>query len=314
MLHGEKPTDKRSLVVICGPTSVGKTKVAIRIAQYFDTIIISADSRQFYKELKIGTAAPDAGELAAAPHFFTGNLSISDHYNVSKFENEALALLDGQFNHHNPIVMAGGSGLYIDAVIKGIDDFPDASAELREMVKNWHDLHGLDFLREKLKTLDPDYYAAVDLNNPNRIKRAIEVCLATGKPYSSLRRNQPKKRNFNTIKIGLNLPREELFRRIALRTEKMISEGLIQEAESLLPHRHLNALNTLGYKEIFEFLDGKTNLSQAIENIKTGTRRYAKRQLTWLKRDKEIKWFSPENTDEIIRFVELKMQIIHPPP
>ncbi len=310
MMQGNKPADSRFLVVLCGPTSVGKTKVAIEIANYFRTIIISADSRQFYKELKIGTAAPTAQELAAAPHFFTGNLSISDYYNISKFENEALALIDKQFHHHNPIIMAGGSGLYIDAVTKGIDDFPDASSELREMVKDWHFRHGLAFLQEKLKSLDPDYYAAVDLNNPNRLKRAIEVCLATGKPYSSLRRNQPKKRNFATIKIGLNLPRETLFQHIAQRTEKMISEGLIQEAESLLPHRHLNALNTLGYKEIFEFLDGKTNLSQAIENIKTGTRRYAKRQLTWFKRDEEINWFLPENTDAIIRFIESKIRTI----
>lgn len=294
----------QTLVVIAGPTAVGKTAVAIEIAQHFKTIIISGDSRQFYKELKIGTAAPTEEETRKIPHFLTGHLSMHDYYNVSRFEQDVMALLYEQFSSHNPIILAGGSGLYLDAVCKGIDDMPDPDSRLRQQLENWHTKHGIEFLKEKLKTLDPEYFGIVDKNNPSRLKRAIEVCLMTGQTYTSLRVNQRKSRDFNILKIGMNLPREELFHRISLRTDKMISDGLVDEVKSLAEFRNLNALNTVGYKEVFEYLDSKISLDQAIENIKTNTRRYAKRQLTWLKRDQEINWFSPNDVSAMIGFIK----------
>lgn len=296
-----------ALVVIAGPTAVGKTGVAIEIARHFNTIIISADSRQFYHELKIGTAAPTSEQTDLVPHFLAGNLSMHDYYNVSRFENDVLTILDEQFPQHNPVILVGGSGLYLDAVCKGIDDLPDPDPQIRKQTELWHQELGIDFLKEKLKTLDPEYFEIVDTNNPSRLKRAIEVCLMTSKTYTSLRINKKKSRDFKIIKIGLNLPREELNHRIALRTDKMISDGLVDEVKSLLKYRHLNALNTVGYKEIFEYLDGKTSLEQAIVNIKTNTRRYAKRQLTWFKRDQEIEWFSPEDAGGMIKYIGDKL-------
>ncbi len=306
-------TDKRSiqqpktLVVIAGPTAVGKTEAAIEAAQHFNTVILSADSRQFYKKLRIGTAAPDAEQLARVPHHFIGHLNLDDYYNVSRYEHDVLGLLGDLFKQHNPVIMTGGSMLYIDAVTRGIDALPDADPAIRDQINRWHTDDGIAGLREKLKKLDPDYYEKVDLNNPNRLKRAIEVCLATGKTYSSQRSNTVKARDFNIIKIGLNLPREVLFERIALRTEKMISDGLLQEVQSLREFRGENALNTVGYKELFRYLDGDITLEQAIRDIKTNTRRYAKRQLTWLKRDEEMKWFPPAPTAAIIRHIEQQM-------
>ncbi|MBE0638643.1 MAG: tRNA (adenosine(37)-N6)-dimethylallyltransferase MiaA [Bacteroidales bacterium] len=296
-----------TLVVIAGPTAVGKTGVAIEIARHFNTIIISGDSRQFYNELKIGTAAPTPEQTVLAPHFLTGHLSVHDYYNVSRFENDVLSILNEQFPQHKPVILVGGSGLYLDAVCKGIDDLPDPDPHLRKQIELWHQESGIEFLTEKLESLDPDYYKLVDKSNPSRLKRAIEVCMMTGKTYTSLRINKRKSRDFKIIKIGLNLPREELNHRIALRTDQMISDGLVAEVTSLLKYRHLNALNTVGYKEIFEYLDGKTSLEQAIENIKTNTRRYAKRQLTWFKRDQEMKWFSPEDAGGMIKYVRDKL-------
>lgn len=303
------PSDQkaRTLVVITGPTAIGKTGVSITVASHFKTSIISADSRQFYREMKIGTAAPTPEEMAEVPHFFAGHLSINDYYNVSKFETDSLILLEKLFQNHRVVVMTGGSGLYIDAVCQGIDELPDPDEEIRSAIKSSFQEKGIGHLQQQLQTLDPQYFDIVDKANPNRLMRAIEVCLATGTTFSSLRKNQPKPRNFSIIKIGLNRPRNELFENISQRTDKMIAEGLVEEVKSLTPFRDLNALNTVGYKEIFDFFDGKITLDQAITNIKTSTRRYAKRQLTWFKRDETIQWFPPGDLSEIIEFIEKRL-------
>ena len=292
-----------TLIALIGPTAIGKTRMAIELARYFNTDIISADSRQFYQTLKIGTAAPTPEELSAAKHHFVGHISIEDYYNVSRFEKDVLALLPDLFAKKPVSILTGGSGLYIDAVCKGIDDLPDPDDKLRNEIKNWHTEKGLVFLQEKLKELDPEYFEIVDKANPNRLKRALEVCIATGQTYTSLRRNQSKVRDFNIIKIGLNRPRNELFENISKRTDQMINDGLLDEVKSLAKYRQHNALNTVGYKEMFDYLDGKITFERAIENIKTNTRRYAKRQLTWFKRDTEIKWFLPEELEQMISFI-----------
>lgn len=285
--------------MILGPTAIGKTAFAIQIAQHFQTEIISCDSRQFYKELKIGVAAPTTEELNVVKHHFVGQLSILDYYNVSKFENEVIAFLGDYFKIQGNAVMTGGSGLYIDAVCKGIDELPDANESLRKELKDRLEEEGLPSLIAQLKELDPEYYKIVDLNNPNRLTRALEVCIATGEPYSQLRNNKPIERDFEIIKIGLNRPREELFENIGIRVDKMLEEGLLDEVKSLKAYQHLNALNTVGYKEIFQYFEGNYTLRQAIEKIKTNTRRYAKRQLTWFKRDKDIHWFRPDDVEEV---------------
>ena len=295
---------KNKLLVILGPTAIGKTKLAIDIAKTFDAEIISADSRQFYKELKIGVAAPTDEELKVVKHHFVGNLSINEYYNVSKFENEVLEFLNGYFQNKRYAVMASGSGLYIDAVCKGIDELPDPDDNLRRQLKKTLKNNGLESLLKQLEQLDPEYYKIVDLNNPNRIMRALEVCLKTGKTYTSLRNNKPKKRDFEIIKIGLNRPREELFEIIENRVDKMIEQGLPDEVKGLWKYKNLNALNTVGYKEIFDYFDGNCTLDQAIEKIKTNTRRYAKRQLTWFKKDKSIHWFHPDEKEKIVEFVK----------
>ena len=260
------------LVVIAGPTAVGKTDVAIQLAKKWNTEIISADSRQFYSEISIGTAKPDQHQLEQVKHHFVGQLSISDYFNVSKYENEVLLLLNTLFENHDLVFIVGGSGLYLDAVCRGIDDFPDPEPELRNNLKTVYQEKGIEEIQKMLLQLDPEYYSCVDLQNPNRILRALEVCHTTGKKFSELRLNSSKERNFNCIKIGLNLPRPELFARIESRVDQMISNGLVAEVENMLPFRHLNSLNTVGYKEIFDFLDSKTTLEQAIINIKTNTR------------------------------------------
>ncbi|MBC8490282.1 MAG: tRNA (adenosine(37)-N6)-dimethylallyltransferase MiaA [Bacteroidetes bacterium] len=295
---------KNKLLVILGPTAIGKTKLAIDIAKTFDAEIISADSRQFYKELKIGVAAPTDEELKVVKHHFVGNLSINEYYNVSKFENEVLEFLNGYFQNKRYAVMASGSGLYIDAVCKGIDELPDPDDNLRRQLKKTLKNNGLESLLKQLEQLDPEYYKIVDLNNPNRIMRALEVCLKTGKTYTSLRNNKPKKRDFEIIKIGLNRPREELFEIIENRVDKMIEQGLPDEVKGLWKYKNLNALNTVGYKEIFDYFDGNCTHDQAIEKIKTNTRRYAKRQLTWFKKDKSIHWFHPDEKEKIVEFVK----------
>jgi len=304
MVNLEKPELNPLLIVVTGPTAVGKTKIAIQLAQHFKTEIVSADSRQFYKELKIGTAAPTPEELKAAKHHFIGNLSIHDYYNASIYENQALTLLNSLFRKNKVILLTGGSGLYIDAVCKGIDDLPDPDAELRKKIFDKYKSEGITALQKELKELDPDYYDIVDKANPKRLMRAIEVCIQTGVPFSSLRKYKPKPRPFRVLKIGLNLPREALFEKINQRVDNMIASGLIEEAKVFSHSSHLNALNTVGYKEIYAFLNSQIGLEQAVTDIKTNTRRYAKRQLTWFKKDPDIHWFSPTNYPEIVALIE----------
>ncbi len=297
-------TEQKLLVIVLGPTASGKTDVAIRLAKYFNTEIISADSRQFYREIPIGTAAPTVRQLTMLPHHFVGNLSLKDDYNVSQFEQDVLALLKEKFRKQELMIMTGGSGLYIDAVCKGIDYLPDPDPALRKTLQEIWQQQGIGALQQQLQQLDPVYYGQVDRQNHKRLMRAIEVCLQTGQKYSELRLNKPQKRDFRILKIGLNLPREQLFARINRRTEIMLSNGWLEEARNVLPFRYKNALNTLGYKELFTYLDGKSTLEEAIEKIKISTRRYAKRQLTWFRKDKEIHWFSPEDAEVILQFVK----------
>ncbi len=286
--------DSPLLVVIAGPTASGKTSLAIQLATHFQTEILSCDSRQFYHELNIGTAKPTFEELAAVPHHFVGHLSIFDPYNVSRFECDALELLTSLFRKHPVVIMVGGSGLYIDAVCKGIDTLPDPDPEIRAELKTILGRDGIEALRHELRTFDPEYARTADLANPARLIRALEVFRTTGIPYSSLRKNQIRERPFRILKICLDLPRETLNQRINQRVDGMITAGLLDEARTLYPHRHLNALNTVGYKELFAHLDGLTDLPAAIEKIKTNTRRYAKRQVTWLRRDGGYRWMRPE--------------------
>lgn len=272
-------------MVIGGPTAVGKTAFAIETAKQYHTEIISADSRQFYKEMRIGTSFPTAEELAQVQHHFVGQLSIGDYYSISKFEQDVLHLLPSLFAKSPVVVMTGGSGLYLDAVCKGIDDLPDPDLEIRQQVIDLFENEGIDALRSRLKHLDPVFYSTNDIANQKRMMRALEVCLQTGKPYSEWLTQGTKKRDFSIVKYYLNRPREILFDRINRRVDKMIEEGLVEEAKGLYPHRHLNSLNTVGYKELFNYFEGLCTLDEAIEKIKVNTRRYAKRQITWFKRE-----------------------------
>jgi len=299
------PSSKK-LIVIAGPTAVGKTAAAIKLAQLLKTEIISADSRQFYREMSIGTAKPDASELAQAKHHFIDSHSITENFTVGDFEKQALQLLDELFKAHDQIIMVGGSGLFIQAVTQGFDDLPTANAEIRKNLNREFAEKGIEYLQAKLEEADLDYYNQVDLNNPQRLIRALEVFEATGKPFSSYRRAAINTRAFESIKIVLNLPREELYDRINRRVDIMVRQGLVEEVRSLLPSRYLNALNTVGYSELFDYFDGKTDLQTAIDLIKQNTRRFAKRQLTWFRKDKEMKWMmadDPNLTDKIIKEV-----------
>jgi tRNA dimethylallyltransferase len=295
---------KNTLIVIAGPTAVGKTKMGIELARAIGTEIISADSRQFFNELKIGVAAPSGAERKLVPHHFVGQLSVTDYYNVSRFEQDVMAFLEKWFEKNPVALMVGGSGLYIDAVCRGIDDFPDPPAELRKSLKIKLQEKGLDALRDDLKKVDIEYFQLVDRDNPHRILRALEVFYTTGKPFSELRKSTIKRRPFKIIKIGLNRSRQDLFERIHLRVDQMIEDGLIDEVRSLSKYRKENALKTVGYKEIFQYLDGDWSLDMAIEKIKTNTRRYAKRQLTWFKKDEEYQWFHPDEGDKIWTFIQ----------
>ncbi len=295
---------EKILLVIAGPTATGKTKLAIRLAQHFHTEILSADSRQFYKELPIGTAAPDREELQRVKHHFVGHLSVFDPYNVSMYEKEVLQLLGALWQKHNIVILVGGSGLYINAVCHGIDELPNPDVGLRKQLEEDFKSFGIVSLQKQLKNLDPEYYNQVDLKNPKRLIRALEICLQTGKKYSALRMNKPQPRDFKVIKIGVELPREELVKRINRRTDQMIASGWIEEAEAMFSYRTLNALNTVGYKELFAWMEGKTDFDFAIEKIKTNTRRYAKRQMTWFKKDKEIHWFHPSDREMMLHLVD----------
>lgn len=296
------------LIVVTGPTAVGKTAFSIRLARHFNTEILSADSRQFYREMRIGTAYPEPDELKAVRHHFIGNLSVTDAYNVSRYENEALDLLELLYTKTDVVVLTGGSGLYIDAVCKGIDKLPDYDPALRKKLKAQLKNEGLLAFGKRLEALDPEYYEVVDQNNPNRLLRAMEVCIQTGQTYTSLRKNQARPRSFGIIMLGLNTEREILFRRIGERVDAMMDKGLLEEVNSLLPFRGYNALNTVGYKELFSYIDGDMSLEEAVEKIKTNTRRYAKRQLTWFKRDPEIQWFENEDFDAALTYISKRMQ------
>jgi len=295
------------LVTIVGPTAVGKTAVAIAMAKYFNTEIISADSRQFYREMKIGTAIPSAEQLAAVRHHFIGNRSVQEYYNASMYEYEVLALLDGLFDRYDVIIMAGGSGMYIDAVCNGIDDFPAVNALVRENLKSAFQQKGIDWLRSQLKESDPAYYSQVDLSNPKRLLKALEIITMTGRPYSSFLTRQKKERDFGIIQTGLNIERKQLYENINLRVENMIRKGLVEEAKALHPFRKLNALETVGYKEIFDHLEGKTSLKEAIDLIKRHSRQYARRQLTWFRKNKHVRWFSPDEPAAMIGYILSRM-------
>lgn len=292
-----------TLIVITGPTGIGKTNLSISLAQHLDTEIISADSRQFYKELKIGTAMPEEIQLSKVKHHFIGHLSIHDYYNASQFEFEVIDLLENLFKRKSQVLFVGGSGMYIDAVCRGIDDLPEIDKEIRAELQNKFEKEGIESLRFELRRLDPEYYNIVDLKNPKRILKGLEICLMTGKTYTSFRKSIIKQRDFKMIKVGLTMNREKLYRRIDERVDKMIGEGLVDEAREFYLHRNLNALKTVGYKELFEHFDGNYDLNKAIELIKRNSRHYAKRQLSWFGRDKEIRWFDPTEEKEIMNYI-----------
>ncbi len=294
----------RTLVVVAGATATGKTDTAIRLAEHFHAPILSCDSRQFYREIPIGTAAPTPEQLARVPHYFVGNKSITEEYNSGRFEQDALRLLGELFRSHPVVVMAGGSGLYIDAVCSGFDPVPPADPDLRRKLNDRFEREGLSTLTALLERLDPEYYRTVDRNNPKRVIRALEVCLSTGGKFSDLRRGGGRERPFGILKIALDIDRPLLYQRIDQRVDRMIGAGLPQEAERMLPYRNHNALQTVGYREIFDFLDGKTSFDQAVEEIKKNSRRYAKRQFTWFRRDAGMNWMPFDRPQEIIGFIE----------
>lgn len=294
----------KKLIVISGPTGIGKTDLSIDIALEFNTEIISSDSRQVYKELKIGTAVPSDDQLKKVKHHLIGHKSVYDYYNASMFEVEVLELLNNLFVDHNEVIMTGGSGMYINAVCNGIDELPDIDMEIRNDLIEKHKKEGIESLRMQLKMLDPESYQKIDLKNAKRILKALEVSLQTGKPYSSFLLGNKKERDFEIIKIGLQRDRAELYERINIRVDQMVEEGLVDEAQQFYKDRNLNSLNTVGYKELFEHFDGTITLEKAIELIKRNSRHYAKRQISWFARDKEIVWFNPENFNEIINFIK----------
>lgn len=291
------------LLVINGPTASGKTALAIALAQHYRTHILSADSRQFYRELSIGTAKPTPEQLARAPHHFINSLSIHDTYTAGDFERDSLNLLEQLFQEHPLVILCGGSGLFVKAVCEGLDDLPRATPELRQSLIDTYEKQGLSPLLQQLRELDPAYAAEVDIHNPNRIMRALEVCLTSGKPYSSFRIQAPAARTFQTIYIGLEVPRQTLYQRIHQRVDEMVHRGLEAEARSVLPYRHLSCLNTVGYQEWFACFDGDLTREQAIDKIKQHTRNYAKKQLTWLRKVPHMQWFAPADMEKIITFV-----------
>lgn len=285
---------------------MGKTDLCIRLAHLFSAPIVNADSRQVYREMKIGTARPDEPELAQARFYFVGNLSITDYYSAARYEQDALRLLAKLFRTSDYVILSGGSMMYVDAVVKGIDDIPTVPDDIRAEMKQRLESEGLEALGDELKRLDPEYHAIVDLKNPRRVLHALEICHSTGRTYTSFRVRACKPRPFNIIKIGLNIPRPRLFERINGRVDKMIAEGLVDEARELYPQRGLTALNTVGYNEMFKYFDGEMTLPVAIERMKKNTRVYAKKQLTWYKRDEEMTWFGPDDFDSIVEYIKSK--------
>ncbi|KAA8482205.1 tRNA dimethylallyltransferase [Arcticibacter tournemirensis] len=293
----------KKLIVIAGPTAIGKTELAIRVALHFKTEVLSADSRQFYREMSIGTAKPSLEELRAVKHHFIDSLSITENYSAGDFEDQGLNILADIFSKNDYAVLAGGSGLFIKAITEGFDELPKADAEVRNKLNQILAEQGIGVLQQQLKELDPEYYRQADIHNPQRIIRALEVSLSTGKPFSSLHLKKKRERPFSVVKIGLNADRDLLYQRINHRVDLMVEAGLIDEVKQLLPYRHLNALNTVGYSEIFSYLDGEISLQEALDAIKQNTRRFAKRQLTWFRKDPDIKWFKPDEQEAILEYI-----------
>lgn len=294
----------KKLIVISGPTAVGKTEVSLRLAEYFKTEIISADSRQVFKELMIGTAKPSMEELSRVPHHFISSHSIEESYDAGVYGRDALALIQTLFKKYDSLILCGGSGLYIKAVLEGFDDMPEIPAGMRRQIVAEYESKGIAWLQEEVKKSDPDYFQQVDINNPQRLIRAIELFKASGSRMSQLRSKEKHRHDFEILKIGLELEREELYQRIDARMDAMIGRGLFEEAQRFFTRRELNALQTVGYREIFDYLEGKYDREEAIRLLKRNTRRYAKRQLTWFKRDPDVQWFRPDQTDEMIEFIE----------
>lgn len=298
---------QKYLIVITGPTGIGKSKTGILLAKHFHSEIISADSRQIFREMTIGTAVPTKEELSEVRHHFIHSHSVTENYNASRYETEAIELIEKLFVSNNILFLVGGSMLYIDAICKGIDEIPDIPAEIRESVKNQYKTEGLESIRLQLKKLDPEYYQSVDLKNHARIIHALEVCLLTGKTYSSFRLNRNKERSFKIIKIGLNCDRELLHNKINNRVDQMIAHGLEKEARNLFHLRDLSSMNTVGYRELFDYFDGTITKDQAVELIKRNSRRYARKQITWFRNDPDVKWFEPQEYDEIKSYIEAQI-------
>lgn len=291
----------KTLIIITGPTGVGKTEATLRIAEHFNVPVINADSRQIFSEIPIGTAAPTAQQQRRVPHYFVGNHHLEDYYSASLYEQDVLNLINSQDTSIS--LLSGGSMMYIDAVCKGIDDIPTIRPEIREEMMRRLELEGLEEMCNLLRKLDPEHWEIVDRKNPRRVLHALEICIQTGKTYTSFRSNTTKERPFNIIKIGLNRDRNELYDRINQRVLNMIDKGMIKEALSVYPKRTLNSLNTVGYKEMFEYLDGLTTLDEAIFKIQSNTRKYARKQLTWYKKDDDLQWFKPDNVEEILKYI-----------
>ena len=300
-----------SLVILLGPTGVGKTELSLRVAEHFGSPIISSDSRQLYKDLPIGTAAPTPEQMARVRHYMVGTLNLTDYYSASNFEEDVISLLNTLHQTTPTVVMTGGSMMYIDAVCKGIDDIPTVTPAIREEIYTQFEREGLENILQELKEADPVHYGEVDRMNYKRVIHAVEICRMTGKPYSSFRTNSKKERPFRIIKIGLTRDREELYDRINYRVDQMMADGLLEEARKVYPFRHLNSLNTVGYKELLNYFDGEWSLDLAIEKIKRNSRVYARKQMTWFKRDEEIEWFHPEQETEIINFIEETISSSH---
>lgn len=292
-----------TLLVLIGPTGVGKTELSLRLAERFGTCIVSADSRQLYADLKIGTAAPTPAQLQRVEHHFVGTLRLTDYYSAARYEEEVMALLPRLFTSQEVVILTGGSMMYVDAVCKGIDDIPTVDEETRRLMLQRYETEGLDRLCSELRLLDPEYYKCVDLKNPKRVIHALEICYMTGRTYTSFRTRQTKQRPFRIVKIGLTRDREELYDRINQRVLQMVEDGLAEEARRVYPYRALNSLNTVGYKEMFKYLDGEWTLDYAIGKIQQNSRIYSRKQMTWFKRDAEIRWFHPEQETEILAYL-----------
>lgn len=292
-----------ALLVLIGPTGVGKTELSLQLAEMFRTCIVSADSRQLYADLKIGTAAPTPEQLARVRHYFVGTLQLTDYYSAARYEEEVMKLLPSLFQEQEVVVLTGGSMMYVDAVCKGIDDMPTVDGETRQLMMRRYETEGLDALCAELRLRDPEYYRTVDLKNPKRVIHALEICYMTGRPYSSFRTRRVKERPFRIIKVGLTRDREELYDRINRRVLQMVEDGLVEEARHVYPYRQLNSLNTVGYKEMFRYLEGEWTLPFAIGKIQQNSRIYSRKQMTWFKRDQEIRWFHPDQEEEIISYL-----------